>query len=92
MWKKKLLKKFNRKKIQVTFNPHVFERVEYWRLDLGNVEETVRTGKISEAKCKPPNKICFERYFGKENITYVVIARYHKHFIEVKTAWLRKGR
>lgn len=70
----------------------IFDRKEYWNLDLDKIEEAVRTGKIFEKKCEMPNKICFKRYFGKENITYAVIVRYHKNFIEVKTAWSKKGR
>ncbi len=82
----------DRRKANTAFNAHVFHRKEYWNLDFDRIEETVRTGKIREDKCREPNKICFERYFGKENCTYTVIVRYHKDFIEVKTAWRRKGR
>ena len=92
MWIEDLIKKLNRKKAEITFDPHVFDKKEYWNLDLDKVEETVRTGKIFEQKCEEPNKICFKRYFGKENLTYAVIVRYHKNFIEVKTAWPKKGR
>ena len=92
MWIEELTKRLNRKKAEITFTPHLFDRKEYWNLDLGKVEETVRTGKIFEKKCENPNKICFQRYFGKENITYTVIARYYDNFIEVKTAWPKKGR
>ena len=92
MWIEKLNKKLNRKESDITFNPHMFDRSEYWGIDLGKAEETVRTGKIFESKCEEPNKICFKKYFGKEKITYTVIARYHNNFIEVKTAWPKKGR
>ena len=92
MWREELAKQLDRKKAEITFDPHVFDRKEYWNLGLDEVEETVRTGKIFEQKCEEPNKICFKRYFGKENITYTVIVRYHKNFIEVKTAWPKKGR
>ena len=92
MWKEELAKNLDRKKAEITFDPHLFNRKEYWNLDLDKIEETVRTGKIFEEKCEHPNKLCFERYFGKENITYTVIVRYHKNFIEVKTAWPKKGR
>jgi len=78
--------------VDVTFDPHLFERQEIRNLDLSKVEETVRTGKIVGCKCEEPNKICFERYYGKENETYVIIVRYHEDFIEVKTAWWKKGR
>ena len=92
MWVDDLADTINRKKIEVTFSPHLFDRKEYWNLDLNKVEETVRTGKIFEKKCEIPNKICFKRYFGKENITYTVIARCYKNFIEVGTAWPKKGK
>ena len=87
-----LAKRLNRKNVKITFSSHVFDRKEYWSLDLDKIEETVRTGKIFHNKCGMPNKICFQRYFGKENITYIVIVRYHNNFIEVKTAWPKKGR
>ncbi len=92
MWIEDLVKTLNRNKVNITFDPHLFGRKEYWNLDLGKIEETVRTGKIFEKKCEKPNKICFKRYFGKENTTYTVIARYHNNFIEVKTIWPKKGR
>mgnify|MGYP001558291931 FL=1 len=92
MWIADLMKKLDRKKAEITFDPHVFDRKEYWDLDLDKIEETVRTGKVFDKKCELPNKICFKRYYGKENVTYIVITRYHNYFIEVKTAWPKKGR
>ena len=92
MWVEDLLDELDRRSVEVTFSPHMFDRGEYWNIDLDKVEETVRTGRLVEGKCEEPNKLCFERYFGKENLTYVVIARIHVNFIEVKTAWSRKGR
>ena len=91
-WIEDLKISLNRKKAEITFDPHLFDRKDYWNLELSQVEETIRTGKIFEDKCEKPNKICFMRYFGKDNLTYTVITRYHDNFIEVKTAWLRKGR
>lgn len=91
-WKEKLMNGLDRKKAEITFNLHLFNRAEYWKLDLDKIEETVRTGNVFDEKCEKPNKVCFKKYFGKENITYTVIVRYHKNFIEVKTAWPRKGR
>ncbi|MFH1917324.1 MAG: hypothetical protein ABIJ21_08745 [Nanoarchaeota archaeon] len=82
----------NRKEFQITFDPHLFDRKEYWNLDLDKVEETVKSGKIFHEKCEKPNKICFTKYFGKENQTYTVIVRVHKNFMEVKTAWPKKGK
>jgi len=92
MWIGELTKKLDRRKAEITFDPHLFDRKEYWNLDLDKIEETVRTGEVFEEKCEQPNKLCFKRYFGKENTTYTVIARYYKNFIEVKTAWPAKGR
>ncbi len=92
MRKEGLDKNLDRRKAEITFDPHLFDRKEYWNLELDKVEETVRTGKIFEEKCEKPNNLCFQRYFGKENATYTVIVRYHKNFIEVKTAWPKKGR
>ena len=71
MWFKVLLEQVDRKTVPITFDPHVFDRTEYWALDLTKVEETIRTGNIDDEKCESPNKICFMRYFGKENLTYV---------------------
>ena len=92
MWIEELTRKLDRKKVEITFDPHLFDRQEYWNLDLDKIEEAVRTGNLFEEKCEEPNKLCFERYFGKEKITYFAIVRYHDDFIEVKTAWPRKGR
>ena len=92
MWIEYLAKRLDRKKAEITFSLHLFKRKDYWNLDINKIEETVRIGKIFYQKCEKPNKICFKRYFEKENITYTVIVRYYKHFIEVKTAWPKKGR
>ena len=66
MWVEEVIKSLNRRHAEVTFDPHVFERKEYWNIDLDKIEETVRTGRIFENKCEKPNKICFARYFGKK--------------------------
>ncbi len=92
MWKEELQRRLDRKKAEITFDPHVFDRQQYWNLDLGKIEETARTGVLFEEKCEEPNKLCFRRHFGKENITYIVIVRYYQNFIEVKTAWPLQGR
>ena len=92
MWKEVLLKSMDRRKVEVTFNPHLFDRKDYWNLDSNKIEETVRFGKIFEQKSERPNKICFKRYFGKENMTYTVIVRFYENFIEVKTVWPNKGK
>jgi hypothetical protein len=76
----------------IIFSKHLLDKQVYWHLDLDKVEETVKTGSVAEDKCGMPCKICFERYFGKENITYVVIAWFEEDYIEVKTEWSREGR
>ena len=92
MWIEELTKRLDRKKADITFSPHLFDKQGYWNLDLDKIAETVRSRYLFEGKCEMPNKICFKRYFGKENLAYTVIVRYHNNFIEVKTAWPKKGR
>lgn len=91
-WLEDLLGRLDRTEAEITFNPHLFDRMEYHNFNLDKVEETVRKGKVIDGKCEEPNKLCFARYFGKENITYTVITLFHDTFIEVKTVWPRKGR
>jgi len=82
----------NRKEVEITFDPHLFHRVDYRNLDFDLVEETIRKGNVYPYKCEIPNKICFKKYFGKINQTYTVIVRYNNEFIEVKTAWNSNGK
>jgi hypothetical protein len=60
MWKEELNKNLGRRKAEITFDPHLFDRKEYWNLELDKIEETVRGGKIFDEKCEQPNKLCFE--------------------------------
>jgi len=76
---------------EVTFNPHLFKR-QHRALDLDKIERAIRSGNILRKKCKFPHKLCFKRYFGKENSTYYVIIINHQRFIEVITAWQKKGK
>ena len=92
MWIEELMQCLDRRKTEITFDPHLFDRKEYWNLNLDKIEDTIRNGEVFESKCEKPNKVCFKRFFGKENITYTVIVRYHEDFIEVKTAWPKKGK
>jgi hypothetical protein len=80
------------KNLEITFSEHLFDRQAHWKLNLSLVKETIRTGNVNECKCKEPAKLCFERYYGKENVTYIVIALLKKDEVEVKTAWLRQGK
>ncbi len=92
MWVDELLKRINRKHVLITFNPHLIIRETHRNLNLDRIEETVRFGKIDYNRCEIPNKICFIRYFGKENTTYTVIANILINFVEVKTSWKKRGR
>ena len=91
-WTERFIQQLNRKEAEITFDPHLFHRVDYRHLNFDFIEETIRDGDIYPLKCELPNKICFKRYFGKCNQTYTVIVRYNKEFIEVKTAWNNNGR
>jgi hypothetical protein len=92
MWVDEVLKKYNRRKMLITFSPHLFDREAERHLNLDYVEAAARTGRVIYEKCEPPRKLCFERYFGKENRTYTVIAWFHEDFVEVRTCWIEKGR
>jgi len=92
MWTEELLNGLNRRKARVTFDPHALDRAEYWNLDLEKVDDTVRTGSVVRGKSEKPNKLCFKKYYGKENITYIVMVRYYIYLIEVKTVWPKQGR
>ncbi len=91
-WIEDLLERVDRKQAEITFDPHLFDSTEHWNLELTKVEETVRAGKVFPSKSEAPGKLCFSRYFGKENLTYNVITIFHQNFIEVRTVWPRKGR
>ena len=92
MWIERLIKSLDRKKAKISFDSHALDRIGYWNLDFEKVKETVRVGSILMNKCERPNKVCFRNYFGKENLTYIIVVRYCKDFIRVKTIWSRKGR
>ena len=91
-WIEDLLSKINERSIPITYHPHFIMRENTRNLSLRYVEMTVRSGRINKRKCEAPRKLCFERYFGKERITYVVIVIVHHYFWEVITCWKRKGR
>ncbi|MBC8501474.1 MAG: hypothetical protein ISS25_04470 [Nanoarchaeota archaeon] len=75
----------------ITFHTHLFSRKNYRNLDLDMIETTVKSGKINYKKSKR-RKLCLERYFGKLNLTYIVIIRIYKNDVEVRTAWIKKGK
>ena len=79
------------KRKHITFNPHLLDKESKRTLLLEKIEETVKTGKQDKKESQFP-KICLKRFFGKENLTYYVIIKEDKDFIEVITAWKKKGR
>lgn len=87
-----MMERPDRKTAEITFDPHLLTRGLERDFDIDFVEETVRTGDIVEEKCESPGKVCFRKYHGKQRQTYTIIVLYHQDFIEVKTAWLTKGR
>lgn len=92
MWIEERERRVNRKSSVVTISAHALDRAAYWNLDLEKIEETMRFGTLWKDKCEFPNKICYQRYYGKENITYVTIVKYYQDFIEVQTIWPQQGR
>ena len=82
----------DRRTAEITYDPHVFTRQVERNFDLDFVEETVRTGTFFPEKSELPAKACYQKYHGKEKVTYFVIALLRQNFIEVKTVWLSKGR
>ncbi len=79
-----------RNKLGITFNEHLTKR-KHRGLNPDSIYLTVKEGKIKIGKCRLPKKVCFVRFFGKENRTYYVIAIMHNNLIEVITAWTKKG-
>ncbi len=78
-------------KKEISFNPHMFNRGSKRNLSLEKIIETIKTGNINNKKAKFPKKY-ITRYFGKENITYFIIILEDEDFIEVITAWKKKGK
>ena len=81
----------DRTKVEITFDPHLFNRQLERNLDIDFIEETVKTGSLITDKSKY-QKFCFKKYQGKQKITYIVVTIFHKNFIEVRTAWRKKGK
>lgn len=88
-----------RKKVNIDFDLHLFQRLSERNVDEKYIEITLRDGKINFEKCrKTPDrsydKVCTYRYFGKEKITVEIIVLFHESFLtaEVKTVWVHKGR
>lgn len=91
-WIETRIKEINRRFAPIFYDPHYFAREAERNLDVDLVEMTVRMGTPIVRKCTFPDRICFRIYFGKTNETYEVPVKIHKNYLEVKSAWKRKGR
>jgi hypothetical protein len=81
---------YNRKEKKIRLTEHAIHRSTYWGINVEQIEETIRTGKVYPKKSKQ-GKICIQKYFGKENRTCTVIVTCYKQYIEVLTTWEKKG-
>ena len=91
-WVEDIVRRVDRRRIPITFDPHYLIREAERNLDIELVERTVRKGKPVFSKCTSPDRICFRMHVGKPNVTYEVPVKIYKEFWEVKSAWTRKGR
>jgi len=91
-WIEERLSRINRREIVIFYDPHYLIREAERNLNIDLVERTVRLGSSVFRKSSPPDHVCFRMYFGKSNETYEAPVKIHKHFLEVKSAWKRKGR
>lgn len=91
-WMEEKLLHLDRWHIPIVYDPHYLARESERNLDIGYVEKTVRMGSPVSHKGATPDRICFKCYFGKINEIYEVTVKIHRHFLEVKSAWKRKGK
>ena len=91
-WIKKHLERLNAKEVQINFDLYLTKKLCTRNLEDDKIIETIRDGRVILLKSLWPGKIVFERYFGKENETYIVVTIFMKHHIEVKTSWKKKGK
>ena len=54
------------KKAIVTFHPHFVKRWKTRDIDIGRVEDTVRTGDVFKSSPRK-KKLGLKKYYGKEN-------------------------
>jgi len=90
-WIREQLNRLDRKKARIIIHAHALEKAAHERFTIEQLRETVQTGRLVEKKCGYPNKLCFKRYFGKENRSCVVIMLFEKEHIEVVTIWQTDG-
>jgi len=88
-----LVSKYDRNEVEIVFNhPHFHQRENIRNLDIDKVIESIRKGKIDYKKSRYPNTVFFNKYYGKENTTYIVCVIIYRNFWEAKTAWKKSGR
>lgn len=75
----------------IRYSLHFLSRRKSRLLDLGLVEKAIKTGQVNKDKSRH-NKVVLERYFGKINKKYVVVLVEFREYVEVKTAWCKKGK
>lgn len=85
------LEKVDRKRVEIIYSLHAANQISANFMLRDKIEETIRTGRLHLLKCEPPNKLCFRRYYGKENLTYSIVANFNPEFIEVITLWEDEG-
>ena len=90
-WIKKHLERLNPKETDITFHKHFFKR-KHRNITEETCIETIKEGKIIMIRSLWPGKITFQKYFGKENMTYTTITFFKRNRIEVRTAWKTKGK
>ncbi len=91
-WIRKHLERLNANEVQINFDLYLTRKLSTRNLEDEKITDTIRNGRVILLKSLWPGKIVFEKYFGKENETYIVVTIFMKHHIEVKTAWKRNGR
>ncbi|GEM_PF-1823384 len=91
-WILKQLLRLPPKQTQIAIDRHAI--IEAWKDNLSEEQiiQTVQQGTLVINKCAKPNKIAFKHYFGKENITCIVISLFKQQWIQVKTTWAHTGR
>ncbi len=91
-WIELLLKRCDRQRSEVSFNPHAILRQGQRNIEPRFMELAVRRGKLVRRKCNPPRKLCLEYYDGKKRITYGVYVLVQDSYFEVMTGWKRIGK
>lgn len=90
-WIRLQLNRIDMKKASITIARHAIRKAEYEDISYAQIQDAVRTGRIITYKCEWPNKLCFKKYFGKDNRSCIAIVLFKAWRIEVKTVWQTTG-